>query len=296
MSATRSGGATGTLLRILVLSLIVLALFAATVLLVASLVAWRIDASITDPWSINLGILCGLIVWLFVVIFHIKAETLYVPVRRRGGYLTLVQGHLRELGYFIDKVDDSRVVARPGFHSYLMGGSIQVELEEGMARLVGPKIHLESLRRRLRMENVVEKAEQDIRDSQRRQGEKVLKRVAITLRVPLDQWNAIYDEVIDVLKKEDAEVVCELSVLATSRPGIRETIVDSMIRDWLAQHQIKADIHKEIHRESSATLPVLRGLGKPRSIEPSTSPEPSHDSAEPKVIGEPGATPSEPGA
>lgn len=295
MSASRSG-ATATLLRIVLLSLVVLVLFAATVLLVAFLVAWRTDASLTDPWSINLGILCGLIVWLFVIIFHIKAETLYVPVRRRGGYLNLVQGHLRELGYFIDKADDTRIVARPGFHSYLMGGSIQVELEEGVARLTGPKVHLESLRRRLRMENVVNKAEQDIRDNQRRQGEKVLKRVAITLRVPLEQWNAIYDEVIDVLKKEDAEVICELNVLATSRPGIRESVVDSMIRDWLAQQQIKADIHKEIHRESSATLPVLRGLGKGRTLEPSNTPDPSSDAAESKAVSEPRAAQREPGA
>ncbi len=276
MSAPRSG-ATVNVLRILVLAVVVLAMFAATVLVVASLIAWRSNSSITDPWSIYLGILCGLIFWLFVMIFHIKGETVFIPIPRRGGFLNLVQGHLRELGYFIEKADESRIVARPGFSSYLMGGSIQAEIEEGVVRLTGPKVHLETLRRRLRMQTVVHKAEQDIRDSQRRQGEKVLKRVAITLRVPLEHWNGIYDEVIDVLKKEDAEVICELNILATSRPGIRESVVETMIRDWLTQQQIKADIHKEIHRESSASLPVLRGLGKNRPSEASTTPEPTKE-------------------
>jgi hypothetical protein len=283
MSSPKSGGATGNIIRILLLSLVVLALFAATALIVAFLVAWRLDTSLADPWSRNLGILCGLIVWLFVAIFHFKAETLYMPVRRRVGFLDSVQRHLRDMGYSIEKAADSGVVARPGFQFYLMGGSIQVELEDGVARLIGPKVHLETLRHRLRMENVVEKAGQDIRNTQRRQGEKVLKRVAITLRVPPEHWNGIYDEVIDVLHKEDAEVICELNILATSKLGIRESVVETMIREWLTQQQIKADVHKEIHRDSSATLPAIKGLGKNRTSEPNITPEPSKDRVEPSA-------------
>jgi hypothetical protein len=190
-------------LRVISLSLVVLAIFALTVVVVAFLVALLQGTSLTDPWSINLGILCGLIVWLFVAIFHIRAETIYLPVRRRGGFLDSIQQHLEELGYHVEKAEKTRLVARPGFHSYLMGGGIAVELEEAAARVSGPKLSLEMLRKRVRMDTVVGKAQQAIRESQRRQGEKLLKRVAITLRVPLECWDELYTELIEVLVKEN---------------------------------------------------------------------------------------------
>jgi hypothetical protein len=67
-------------------------------------------------------------------------------------------------------------------------------------------------------------------------------------------------------------------VLAQSQLGIRETILDSLIRDWLQHRQIKADIHKEVRRESSAHLPTMaKGTINLRPADAPAGPSPAAD-------------------
>jgi hypothetical protein len=64
------------------------------------------------------------------------------------------------------------------------------------------------------------------------------------MRVPWEHWQDIYNEVIDPLAQEGAEILCDVNILATSDGAIRENTVELVIRESLAQRGIKAEIHK----------------------------------------------------
>jgi len=74
------------------------------------------------------------------------------------------------------------------------------------------------------------------------EGERRLSRVRVAMRVPWDNWNDIYNEVIDPLAKEGAEVICEVVVLAKGEAAIRENTVELVIKESLSQRGIEADI------------------------------------------------------
>jgi len=53
-------------------------------------------------------------------------------------------------------------------------------------------------------------------------GERRLNKVRIDMLVPWDQWNDIYNEVIDPLAKEGADLLCQVIVIAKGDAAIRE--------------------------------------------------------------------------
>jgi hypothetical protein len=63
--------------------------------------------------------------------------------------------------------------------------------------------------------------------------------------VPGATWPEVYRKIIAVLSREDAEVVCDINILAQSEHGIRDSMIELGVREWLRQKDIKADIHKE---------------------------------------------------
>ena len=74
------------------------------------------------------------------------------------------------------------------------------------------------------------------------QGERRLNRVRISMKVPWDNWNDIYNEVIDPLAKEGADVRCDVIVIAKGDASIRENTVELGIKESLSQRGIEADI------------------------------------------------------
>src|SRR4051794_5766061 len=62
--------------RVLVLTVPVLLVFAASVLLVALGLAWARGAPLIGRDNLLLGVICGLIIWLFLASFHVRRETL----------------------------------------------------------------------------------------------------------------------------------------------------------------------------------------------------------------------------
>lgn len=74
------------------------------------------------------------------------------------------------------------------------------------------------------------------------QGERRLNRVRVAMRVPWDNWNDVYNEVIDPLAKEGAEVVCDVVILAKGEAAIRENTVELGIKESLSQRGIQAEI------------------------------------------------------
>jgi predicted AAA+ superfamily ATPase len=74
------------------------------------------------------------------------------------------------------------------------------------------------------------------------QGERRLSRVRVAMNVPWENWNDIYNEVIDPLAKEGADVRCEVVIIAKGDAAIRENTVELGIRESLGQRGIQADI------------------------------------------------------
>jgi len=75
-------------------------------------------------------------------------------------------------------------------------------------------------------------------------GERRLNRVRITMRIPWANWNDVYNEVIDPLAQEGADILCDVNILAQGDAAIRENTVELVIREALSQRGIKAQIEK----------------------------------------------------
>ena len=60
--------------------------------------------------------------------------------------------------------------------------------------------------------------------------------------LPWENWNDIYNEVIDPLAQEGAEVRCDVIVIAKGDAAIRENTIELGIKESLAQRGIQADI------------------------------------------------------
>ena len=74
-------------------------------------------------------------------------------------------------------------------------------------------------------------------------GERRLNKVRIDMKnVPWDQWSDVYNEVIDPLVKEGADLHCQVIVIAQGDAAIRENTVELGIKESLSQRGIKADI------------------------------------------------------
>jgi hypothetical protein len=73
-------------------------------------------------------------------------------------------------------------------------------------------------------------------------GERRLNRVRIQMRVPWSHWHDIYNEVIDPLAQEGADILCDVNIVAKGDAAIRENTVELGIKESLSQRGIKADI------------------------------------------------------
>lgn len=60
--------------------------------------------------------------------------------------------------------------------------------------------------------------------------------------VKWEDWNDIYNEVIDPLAKEGADLTCQVIVIAQGDAAIRKHTVELGIKESLSQRGIKADI------------------------------------------------------
>lgn len=243
-------------LRIVVLTLPILLIFTVTALAATGLAAWWNGGDVLERHNLFVGILCGLVVWAFVTVFHIKRESQWLPIHGRGSFLDRARTQLEQLGYEISAQTDDYLVGTPSFHALLFGGTIEVRIEGRTATLAGPKVYVERLRKNLRIQSQVDQVQKSVRDTQRRQGEVLLKRVQISLRVPRKLWDDVSDEVISVLSAEDAEVVCEVNILAQSDRGVRDSAVEQLIRPWLEKHGLAAEIVKEDVERTPAAEPA----------------------------------------
>lgn len=74
-------------------------------------------------------------------------------------------------------------------------------------------------------------------------GERRLNKVRIDMKdVPWEHWNDVYNEVIDPLVQEGADLHCQVIIIAQGDAAIRENTVELGIKESLSQRGIKADI------------------------------------------------------
>jgi len=74
------------------------------------------------------------------------------------------------------------------------------------------------------------------------EGERRLDRVRVQMRVPWENWQDVYNEVIDPLAKEGADIICDVTIVAKGDAAIRENTIELGIRESLSQRGIDADI------------------------------------------------------
>jgi hypothetical protein len=230
-------------LRALAIALPVMGLFTGTIVAAAEVLAWLTDNPFDDVYA--LATICGLISWLFVAVFHFRQETLTFAFQDRDTFLGRLRGQLKDLGYCAKVSQADRQAFKPSFQALLLGGKIRLRLKDGAAQLDGPRLFLEILRKRLRVQNHLQKDLKIFWDATRRKNERLLKRAQIAMRVTGKAWQGVCQHITEVLRREGANLQCEVVIHAQSEEGIRERLVDGPIRDWLAEKGIGAIITKE---------------------------------------------------
>lgn len=143
-------------LRVIGLTLGVLVIFGLTVLLIASQLALFGGSFVNEHRIVLVSINCALIVWLFVIVFHIRKEKVFLPFQDKVTFFENVKTHLGDLGYELKQQGDNSLRFVPPFHSKLFGGDIVVEADATLARVLGPKVYLERLQKRLRNQSFLE--------------------------------------------------------------------------------------------------------------------------------------------
>jgi hypothetical protein len=231
--------------QVLALAVPILAAFVAVILGLACLLAWLHGGAIADGSNLMLACLCALITGLFLTVFHASRESINLPFRNRQTFLTACRQALEELGYEVVSKSRAQLVSRPSFRALLFGGRIQVSMFGAAARITGPKVFLEILRRRLRLSTHIANVEQSFKEIQQRPGERLLKRIQVNLRLTPDQWGDVGREVVEHLAGEGAEVFCAVQIMAQSEGGIQESLIDGDLRGWLKQRAIDAEILKD---------------------------------------------------
>jgi hypothetical protein len=229
-------------LCVLALAVPVLAIFAIGAALAAWLIALYRDTAINDRLTLALASICSLIVGLFLLVFHIKHISVLVPCKNRQSFMTTCRAALKDLGYEVHWKANDQLVSRPSFRALLLGGRIHVDAKGDEVRISGPKVFVEILRRRLRVHSHLAGTEQSRR---LRHGDRLLKRVQISLRFTPQQWGDVGEAVLETLSAEGADVYCEVHLMAQSKDGIPESFVEGPLRDWLKQENIQAEVHKD---------------------------------------------------
>ncbi len=235
-------------LRFAVFSLFTVAVLLGTSLLCAIALGLFDGRAIIGPWNLSAGLVCTLIVWLFVAVFHLRKETVTLPAPDRERFLQNSRLLLTEMGYEVTSRGPLRLSTRPHFHSLLFGGGVQVAVTGTHAHLIGPKVCVELLRNRLRIQAHLDSAQQSLREY--RFTETFIKCAELRMRVNPEDFASVRTNVIEVLQAS-AEVVCEIHLLAQSEVGIRESILEFQINQWLAEQGIESTLHKhfiQLHR------------------------------------------------
>lgn len=243
MTAPSRSFATGVF-RFFLVSLLAIVLLMGSAFSIAFAVGWIQSADWTEPQYLIVGLVCGLVFWLFIAAFHLRRETQSMPFSQREQFVARAKSVLQEMGYALTGQHADSLSFRPRFHSYLFGGGIHVAVDQQEAKLTGPKVSLEIFRRCFRLVNHVQRVQAYLQEH-RKFTDNVIKRAEIRMRLTPAQLDAVRKNVIELLAKE-SDVVTELNLLVQSDQGIRENTLEFQVREWLEQQGIECEIHKDL--------------------------------------------------
>jgi hypothetical protein len=246
--------ATG-IIRFLLVCLLTSVLLIGAILFISYLIAWFGNGEGNSPQYLSMGMVCGMIVLLFVAVFHLRRETQSMPFSQREQFVAKAKTVLQEMGYALCWQRPNALAFRPRFHAYLFGGGIHLTVDNLEAKVTGPKVSLDIFRRCFRLLNHVQHVHHYLQEH-RKFTDNVIKRVELRLRLGPDQFEAVRKNIIEFLQ-QDAEVVCELNLLVQGENGIREDILDFRIREWLHRQGIHCEIHKDLVQFVEAVHPEL---------------------------------------
>lgn len=218
--------------------------------------------------NVFIASICAVIAWFFVAFFLFGKETVSMPVSDPKSFLANARRALCEMGYDVSSHTDKSVRTRRGFQLLLFGRGIRVHCTETHGILTGPKLWVDALRRRLRVQSFLDSTELSLSElCQRDAAERgvLLKRVQIQMRVTAANLEEVSRNVVAPLA-EEGQVVCEVTLMAQSNSGIRETTVEEEIRPWLLVNGITADIQKDSVMMSEAPSTILLPRNARRKI------------------------------
>jgi hypothetical protein len=150
----------------------------------------------------------------------------------------------------------------------LFGCGILIKCADRQAHISGPKLWVEALRRRLRVQNFLDATDLSRHDGSPKGGGVLLKRVQIRMRVPAENLEKVSRHVLQLLEQE-ATVICEVNLLAQSDAGIRESTVELQVRPWLNEQGITADIHKDLAKTSDPNRTMILPGNRRRKLQAS---------------------------
>lgn len=219
-------------------------LIVGTTLVSAFFIGWLLRTNWNDPPVILVATTCGLIVWLFIAVFHLRRETHAMPFTQREQFIAKTKTVLNEMGYVIASQQADAMTFRPRFNAYLFGGPIQVKLLEFEAKLTGPKMSLEIFRRGFRLVNHVQRVQYYLQEK-KKYTDNVIKQVELQLWLDAEQLEPVRKHLAEVMEK-DAQFSCELKIVVHSPSGIREDLLDGELREWLEYRGIAVEIRKDL--------------------------------------------------
>lgn len=103
------------------------------------------------PFGLGAGFCFGLLFGLTMALF-LKGETATFQVADKKGFVSRLNVVMSQLGYNLATQTDDFFTYKPSFQAGLAAGRISVQLQEGQAVVVGPKMYVEKLLKRLTTE------------------------------------------------------------------------------------------------------------------------------------------------
>jgi hypothetical protein len=103
------------------------------------------------PFGLAGGIFFGLFFGLAMA-FFLKGKTATIEVGDKGGFVSRLNVAMAQLGYNPATQADDFFTYKPSFQAGLAAGRISVQLQEGRAVIVGPKMYVKKLLKRLAAE------------------------------------------------------------------------------------------------------------------------------------------------
>jgi hypothetical protein len=191
------------------------------------------------------GLVCSLTAWLFVLGFHVRRQTLSLPCVNREHFAGRVEDALAELGYEVNRPTPDRLLGKPSFTSLLFGGTVQIQLRGNSATLSGPKMSVEELRNRLRVQSHLDNNRRTLEDSGWYQEQGRLRGVQLQFRTPGDAGQNVAGEVIAALRQMGATVQCDVGIWAQNDAGMEDVVIEKLVRDTLKRRGITVTVNKK---------------------------------------------------